>query len=146
MKSKNYKLCALLAATLGVGLTGCFGETILSAGAKVASGQIASLTAGEIIILNQTAADLLNSQNPNAPATPTVTTAQAQALTDFFSANDLNTVEDFQDLAEAAQNDPDSIQGLDALAAAFAGSETDIDPDNFDPDTVDELFNTLLGG
>ncbi len=146
MKSKNYKLCALFTAMLGVGLTGCIGESILSAGAKLASGQIGALTAGEIIILNQTAADLISSQNPNAPAPPTLTTGQAQALTDFFSANDLNTVEDFQALAEKAQSDPDSIQGLDALAAAFAGSETDIDPDNFDPNTLDDVFDTLLGG
>ncbi len=145
MKARNQKLCVLFTAAVGVGMTGCFGESIVSAGAKVASGQIASLTANEIIILNQTMVDVFTSQNPGV-SPPTVTAVQAQALTDFFSANDLNTVEDFQTLSETAQTDPGSIQGLDALAAAFAGSDTDIDPDNFDPNSLDSVMNTLLGG
>jgi len=145
MKSKNWKLCALVTAMLVVGVTGCGGESILSAGAKVASGQIASLTAGEIIILNQTVADLIRSQDPTANP-PTLTTEQAQALTDFFTANDLNTIEDFETLAATAQSDPDSIQGLDELAAAFADSGTEIDPDNFDPDAMGDLLGTLFGG
>jgi hypothetical protein len=145
MKSRNQKLCALFTAMLGVGMTGCFGESIVSAGSKVAGGQIASLTAGEIIILSQTVADLIRSQDPNANP-PTLTTEQAQALTDFFTANNLNTIEDFETLAETAQNAPDSIQGLDALAAAFAGSATEIDPDDFDADSLDELLGMLFGG
>lgn len=144
MKSRNRKRCALFAAMLGMGMTGCIGESILSAAAKVAGGQIASLTAGEIIILNQTFVDIVGSQDPNSTP-PTLTTAQAQALADFFSANNLNTFEDFQALSVTAPNDPGSIKGLDALAAAFAGSGTDIDPDNFDPDSLDGVLNTLVG-
>ncbi len=145
MKSRNHRLCALFAAMLGVGLTGCFGESIVSAGAKVASGQIASLTAGEIIILNQTAADLITSMDPTA-SPPTLTTGQAQALSDFLTANDLNTLEDIEALTEAAESDPDSIQGLAALAAAFAGSETELDADDPGAGELEDVLNTLLGG
>lgn len=146
MKSGKQKVCALLTSILAVSLTGCFGDNILSAGAKVAGGQISSLTAGEIQILNQTVNDILAAENPGFEPV-TLNETQAQALTDFFSANELNTLEDFETLSQSAQDDPESIQGLDALADAFAGSTTgDLDPDNVDPDDLNEILQSIFGG
>lgn len=145
MKSTRRRICALMAVLLPVGVTGCFGDNILSAAAKLASGQISDLTAGEIKILNDLAIGVLQSQNPgfNAPA---LSDGQAEALSVFFKANQLNTVEDFQQLSQTAQTDPSAIQGLDALAQAFAGSGMSIDPNNFDPNTIDEIFGAIFGG
>ncbi|MFQ5429055.1 MAG: hypothetical protein ACE5E1_01990 [Phycisphaerae bacterium] len=145
MSSTKQKLCALIAIVLPVGMTGCFGESILSAAAKVAGGQIASLTANEIKILNQTAIDLFASQNPGV-SIPVMNDAQAEALANFFAANNLNTLEDFDALQQTAQTDPGQIQGLDELASAFAGSDNTIDPNNVDPETLGSIFDGLFGG
>ncbi|HPF40029.1 MAG TPA: hypothetical protein P5081_03780 [Phycisphaerae bacterium] len=140
MQTGKVRFCALATMTLGLGLTGCFGESILSAGAKVAGGQISELTANEIKILNETVVGVLASTNPGFTAEP-LTDAQASALSSFFKANSLNTIEDFEQLQQTAESNPDSLEGLDELAAAFSDSET-IDPDNFD---FDQIFNALFG-
>ncbi|MCG8404772.1 MAG: hypothetical protein MI923_06195 [Phycisphaerales bacterium] len=145
MNSRKLKVCTLLTAMLAVSVTGCFGDNILSAGAKVAGGQISSLTAGEIQILSQTVNDILASENPGFEPVE-LTETQAQALTDFFSANELNTFEDFETLSQTAQSDPDSIQGLDELAEAFADAGSDLDPDNLDPNDLDEILQSIFGG
>lgn len=125
---------------LGLGLTGCFGDSIISAGAKVVGGQISSLSTGEIKILNQTVIDVLASTNPGFTAEP-LTDAQADALSNFFKANNLNTIEDFEALKTTAETNPDSLQGLSELEAAFAGSQN-FDAENFD---FDQIFNALFG-
>ncbi|MCA9254665.1 MAG: hypothetical protein KDA33_03465, partial [Phycisphaerales bacterium] len=117
MQTGKVRFCALATMTLGLGLTGCFGESILSAGAKVAGGQISELTANEIKILNETVVGLLASTNPGFTAEP-LTDAQASAISSFFKANDLNTIEDFEQLQQTAESNPDSLEGLDELAAA----------------------------
>lgn len=146
MKMNQMKLSVMLVCGLAVSSTGCFfGDSILSAGAKLASGQISQLTPGEIQILNQTITDLLTSDNPDVQIEP-LTNDQASAVSNFLASNNLNTFEDFEALGATIENNPDSLKGLDELAAAFAGSDTDFDPDNFTQDDLDELLATIFGG
>lgn len=145
MKTKRQRICALVAFMLPVGVTGCFGDNILSAGAKLLSGQISQLTAGEIMILNEVVVEVLKAENPGFDPPP-LTNTQADALSTFFQANTINTIEDAQQLAETAQNNPEAIQGLEELAAAFAGSDLDIDTDNIDASTIDQIFGAIFGG
>lgn len=140
MKTQKGRFCALATMALGLGLTGCFGDTILSAGAKVAGGQIASLTSGEIKILNETVVGVLASTNPGFTAEP-LTDDQASALSSFFVANSLNTLEDFETLQQTAESNPESLMGLDELASAFGNGE-DFNADDFD---FDQIINALFG-
>ncbi|MFQ5411828.1 MAG: hypothetical protein ACE5EC_06005 [Phycisphaerae bacterium] len=144
MRSMRQKACVVMVSLAVIGMTGCFGESILTAAAKVAGGQISELTANEILILNQTASDLIGATDPNAQV-PALTEAQASAVSDFLKANNLNTLEDFDALQQAAQTDPSSIQGLDALSAAFSGSTNEIDPNNLDPNSIDSILGPLFG-
>ena len=141
MNSHKQKIGALLALGFLVGATGC-GENILTAGAKVASGEISQLSANEIMILNQTLIDVLAAENPDVTVTP-LTEPQAEALSNFFQANSLDTPEDFTALEQTAQTDPASIQGVTELAAAFSA---ELDPDNFDPAALAEILGALFGG
>lgn len=142
MKNRKGTLCALATTVMSVTLlTGCFGESVLSAGAKVAGGQMASLTANEIKILNQTVLDLLAGENPGFTPEP-LTDAQANAVSSFLQSNSLNTFEDFETLEEMIRNNPESIQGLDELEAAFADQAENFDEENFD---FDALINKIFG-
>jgi hypothetical protein len=140
MQLRKGRFCALATMALGLGLTGCFGDSILSAGAKVAGGQIASLTSGEIKILNETVVGVLASTNPGFTAEP-LTDAQATALSSFFKANNLNTIEDFETLKQTAESNPDALMGLAELSAAFGNGEG-FTEENFD---FDQIFNALFG-
>lgn len=144
--TKRIKFMALALSVAAVSSTGCFfGESILSAGAKLASGQISQLTAGELQILNQSVIGLLGSQNPGFDPQP-LTTEQAEAVSNFLKANNLNTFEDFEALAKIAEENPELLEGLDELAAAFEGSDTNFDPDNFTQEDLDQLLAALFGG
>lgn len=145
MKMRLQRCCALVALLLPVGVTGCFGDNIFSATSKVLSGQISQLTSGEILILNEVVVGLLQSQNPGFNPPP-LTSTQAGALAAFFQANTINTLEDAQTLAETAQTNPEAIQGLEELAAAFAGTELDIDPNNVEANDIEEIFQAIFGG
>jgi len=146
MLNNRIKLSVMLVCGLAISSTGCFfGDSILSAGAKLASGQISTLTAGELQILNQTVAGVLAADNPDFQLEP-LTDDQATAVSNFLAANELNTFEDFETLGETAQNNPESLQGLDELASAFEGSNTDFDPENFSEDDLNELLGAIFGG
>ena len=107
------KLTALSAGLVGLVLSGagCFGGfggddrsnnqgggDILSAGLKVASGSMTSLTPDEI----QAASDFAIQQT-GAPV-PEMTDDQAAAVVQFLKDNNLNRVEDIQSLAENPGN------------------------------------------
>ncbi len=146
MLNNRIKLSVMLICGLAVSSTGCFfGDSILSAGAKLASGQISQLTPGELQILNQTISGVLAADNPDLQIEP-LTDDQATAVSSFLAANNLNTFEDFEALGETARNNPESLQGLDELAAAFEGSGTDFDPENFTEDDLNELLGSIFGG
>ncbi len=145
MKTKRLRICALVALMLPIGVTGCFGDSILSAGAKLLNGQISQLTAGEVLILNEVVVGVIQAENPGFNPPP-LTNTQAGALVTFFQANTINTLEDAQQLAAAAQTNPEAIQGLEALAVAFAGTDLDIDTENIDASTIDQIFGAIFGG
>ncbi len=145
MTWKKDRCIVLVATALVVSAAGCFGESVVTAGSKVAAGQISTLSANEIKILNQTIIDVLTASDPTLTPTP-LTDAQAEAVSAFFVANSLDTIEDFEALADASQTDPSSIQGLDALAAAFADSESEFDSDNIDEGDLDAIFEAVLSG
>lgn len=144
MHKFQVKACALLLSVSAVSVTGCFGESILSAGSKVLGGQISQLTPGEILILNQTASDLI-SQVTGLPGT-TLTTPQAVAISNFLQVNELDTLQDFETLATNAESDPESIQGLEELGSAFEGTDYEGDEGEFDAGQLGDLFGSILGG
>lgn len=80
------------------------GGSIVSAGSKVASGKISSLTPDEVQILT----DAAEQADPGALSTQ-VDDAQAQAAVDFLKANNLNTVEQIQAFVAQAEANPASV-------------------------------------
>jgi len=142
MRNRKGTLCALGVTALSVTmLTGCFGESILTAGAKVAGGQMSTLSGNEIQILNQTVIDLLSNENPGFEPEP-LTDTQADAVANFLKVNSLNAFEDFDALQQQFETDPASIQGLAELEAAFADSAQNFNEEDFD---LDALVNTIFG-
>jgi hypothetical protein len=147
MKAIRTGLCGVFVVAITAGVSGCFPSTVgdlLGAGIKVLNGQISTLTAGEVKALNAVAIGVIN-ESIGSNLEP-ITDAQAQAVADFFQANNLDTPEDFQQLADTAAQDPSSIEGLDDLATAFQGTETDINPDDLDPDELNDLLESIFTG
>ena len=145
MSKKRSAIVTVCCLILIVG-AGCFFESILTAGLKIANGQLNQLSANEILLLNQGINDFLKSQDPNAP-TNTLTQAQAQALATFLGANNITTPESLETLVTNTQNGGAPIVGLDALAAAFVGSNTQFaDPNNPTQEELDAVFGQALGG
>ncbi|RMF80653.1 MAG: hypothetical protein D6744_08000 [Planctomycetota bacterium] len=86
------------------------GGNIITAGAKVAGGNISSLTPDEVQVL----ADKVASNTTDLDI-PELTDEQAAAAVDFLVANDVNTIEDVQNLIEQAEQDPTSIEIPDSI-------------------------------
>ncbi len=100
------------------------------------------LTANEILALNTSARDFLASQDP--PATIDVMTpAQSQALATFLELNQAQCLEEILNLLE---QDPSTLQGLAALAAAFEGTNSQFDPDTATRDDIENIFNQVFSG
>lgn len=85
------------------------GGSLISAGAKIAGGQLSSLTPDEIQIIADTVGEL------NPEFKQEVSDAQAEASVAFLKANELNTIEDLQSLAEKAEQDPDAVTIPDSV-------------------------------
>lgn len=138
MRTKQLAM-GLVCVVTAAASSGC--GDLVSGVNKIASGQICSLSANEIIALNGAAVQVGASQTP--PVTiPTVTTAQAQALADFFALNAICTAQDIEGLPARIEAG-EVLQGLDALAAAFG--EITIDPSNLDPTVLLSLLSQVLG-
>lgn len=86
------------------------GGNIITAGAKVAGGNISSLTPDEVQVL----ADKVASNTTDLDI-PELTDEQAAAAVDFLVANNVNTIEDVQNLVEQAEQDPTSIEIPDSI-------------------------------
>lgn len=80
------------------------GGSLLTAGAKVAGGNISNLTPDEIQIVMDKAIEL----KPSLAISP-LSDTEAQAVVDFFQANNLNTLDDVVSLIQAAENDPSAV-------------------------------------
>ena len=155
-------LCVAVAGSGGCDLFGLFnvfaparltdggGGNILTAGVKVATGQMTTLTQDEMQVLNDQVGSLLQAVDPNAPVQE-MTNEQADGLIDFLQQNSLpgssstglNSIEDIQAFAEAAQADPSILVVPQTLIDAYTGTIDNIDTENIN---VDELFSQLLGG
>ncbi len=85
------------------------GGSLISAGAKIAGGELSSLTPDEIQII----ADTVGNLNPDFKQE--VSDEQAEASVAFLKANGLNTIEDLQSLAEKAEQDPDAVTIPDSV-------------------------------
>lgn len=119
MKRSRYLICLTMLGSLSFAVAGCDAFVIPGALLKVANCEIGELTATEIRVLSEAAADLINEQDPSANATG-LTQEQAQAIVNFLAANNVKTCEDLENLFE---QDLESIQGLEELAAAFQDTD-----------------------
>lgn len=126
LKYKTF-LVATLALTL-VGLTGCpvaatpsrtsnqGGGNLVTAGAKIAGGSIASLTPDELQVITDKAVEV----NPNIDI-PELSDEEAAAAVDFLVANDLNTLDDVVNLIQEAETDPNAIVVPDSVMSVLEG-------------------------
>jgi hypothetical protein len=142
----NQKLAGVaICVALLIGTAGCFPTEVndlVSGGMKLASGQIGALTAGEIKAVSDAAINALNSQAGQTGETlDTITLEEAQAVVTFFDVNGIETYDDLASLAQEAQQNPDAVQGIDELAAAFGE-----DAASFDPARLESLFGTMSSG
>lgn len=147
MKTAKPGICVVLIAGLAVATAGCGTDPLVSAATgamKIANSQMTQLTAAEVQALSQVVVNLINEQTGGSQ--PPLTAEQAAAIVAFLQANNINSPDDITALIEQAQQDPSSIQGLDALAAAFAGTDGEFDPDNVDPDTLASILAAAFGG
>ncbi|MFQ5423257.1 MAG: hypothetical protein ACE5F9_04680 [Phycisphaerae bacterium] len=126
------------------------GGSILSAGSKVALGQMTNLTQDELQILSDQVNSLITAANPNVPVQE-LTNAQADGFIDFLkqnavpgsSAAGLNSIDDIQTFTQAAIADPTILVVPQSLIDAFAGTTDEIDTSNID---VNQLFDSVFSG
>lgn len=117
------------------------GGNVLTAGLKIVGNQMTTLTQDEIQQLADAAAQVVATVDP-ALVGPELTNEQADAFLDFIQANNINSLDDAAALADQAAMDPGSIVIPDSLIAAFAGTGSDIDPNN---PNIDALFAMVFG-
>ncbi len=114
MSGRKLHLFGIATVLIALALTGCFsmpwtrtgnqgGGTIVTATAKLASGQLGALTPDEIQILTDAAIRL------SGVNVPPVTDEQAAAVVKFLSDNNVETLDDLKALIEQAEQDPTSI-------------------------------------
>lgn len=146
MKTCKTTIALVLVGSIVLGAAGCGSNPLLdaaSAGLKIANNQMSQLTSNEVLALSQLVISVVTEET--GATIPALTTEQAAAIVAFLQANNINSPDDLALLIENAENDPSSIQGLDALAAAFAGSENAFDPNNPDPQTIGAIFAQAFG-
>ena len=141
MRSKSRIAFGLLCLS-AVSTTGC---DSLSALTKLGDCSASFLTASDIVGLNASVKDLMAQQDPPT-VIPTLSESQAQALADFLEANDANCVAEIQAVIEKADSDPNSVQGLDELAAAFEDSDDAFDPENVTADDLENILANIVSG
>ena len=115
------------------------GGNLITAGLKVVSGQITSLTQDEVQLLADQARTTLGGVSAELAALPEMTNEQADAYLEFLQANGLNSIEAFAAFVENAEVDPDSVVIPESLIEAFADTDVEIDEDNIDVDEVLDL-------
>ena len=126
----------LMGSVLAVGC----GDNLITAAQKITNGQICQLSTNEIKALNQAAITLGGQQTP--PVTvPTLTDAQAAALSQFAAQNNLCTQDDLRNLQTRIKNGPPLV-GLEELATAFGS----LDPKSVDANGIAMIFKQFIGG
>ena len=127
------KFIAVASTAMLVALTGCLsldprtsnqgGGSLISAGAKVAGGSLATLTPDEIQILADEASNL----SPDIQI-PELTDDQAEVVSEFLQVNNVNTLNDIEQLVENFENDPDSIVIPDEVTELFDAGVFRVNP------------------
>lgn len=137
-RSKMFKAAVSCSLLVGV-VAGCDAFNALL---KLGDCNAGYLTANEILALNTSARDFLASQTP--PTTIDVMTpAQAQAVATFLELNQAQCLEEILNLLE---QDPSTMQGLAALAAAFEGTNSQFDPESATRDDIENIFDQVFTG
>ncbi|MBN2561819.1 MAG: hypothetical protein JXQ75_12900 [Phycisphaerae bacterium] len=137
MRKTRIGICIVLVSCMAVGTTGCgIFDLFTLAGAviKFASGSVGELNSSEWQIVTKTAADATGI--PGLALSP----VEADAIVTFFDANNVNTLDDIQGLADGGAVD---LQGLSELATAFQAraDEQAGEPVDFqDPQQVEEFL------
>lgn len=122
------------------------GGNLLTATFKALGGQMTQLTQDEMQFLSDQTRALVLAVDPAAPVLPPMTNEQADAVVNFLETNNLDGLEDLATLAEQAGADPGSIQGLDQLADAYAGTVAEFDAEEPTQEDLDDLFEAIFGG
>ena len=137
-------ILAVVIGIIGIGSVGCMPadldlNDLLNSSMKVANAQMSTLTAEEYIAIYELGAAFL----PPGAAGPALTDAQAAAVVAFFVANNVNTLEDLLQIIASVETAPGSIQGLDALIAAYPGAIAS--PGNPTSAELEQLFAAVFG-
>ena len=126
MRRKSFSLVLVVAASTFA--TGCLsaasvdrtnnqgGGSVVTAGAKIASGKIGNLTADEIQLVHDKALEL----NPDL-SVPELTDDQAAAAVEFLDANGLDTLDDVVNLIDEAAENPDTVVIPDSVQSVLEG-------------------------
>ena len=133
---------SVIVCGLSLFLSGC---DALTGAQKLTNCGLTDLSVQEVLALNQVAIELLQTQDP-ATTYPPLTEAQAQALVNFVNANEMNCLEDIGRVAFRAEHDPESILGLRELAAAFADTQNEFDPNLVTGDQLLNILDLVLSG
>lgn len=139
MRSRN-RIAFGVVCLLAISSTGCDSLTALT---KLGDCSAGFLTSSDILGLNASVKDLLAQQNPPVDI-PSLSEAQAQALATFLEANDANCASEIEALIEKADSDPESVQGLADLAAAFDGTNDAFDPENVSSSDLENILNNIV--
>lgn len=147
MRLAKTGLCVALTAVIAFGATGCGTDPLLAAASgamKIANSQMSQLTAAEVQAMSELVIGVINEQM-GVNQQP-LTADQAAAIVAFLQANNVNSPDDLAALIEQAQTDPSVIQGLDGLAQAFIGTDSEFNPNNVNPGTLNDIFAAAFGG
>ncbi len=147
MKLAKTGLCVALTAVIASGATGCGTNPLLAAASgamKIANSQMSQLTAAEVQAMSELVIGVINEQM-GVNQQP-LTADQAAAIVAFLQANNINSLDDLAAIIQRAQDDPGSVQGLNELAQAFAGTGNEFDPNNVNSETLNDIFATAFGG
>lgn len=147
MRKLEVVVRALVLLSITVGGTGCFSSPVndlINGGVKLANGQVGDLTAGELKAVSDAVLDVASNQF--GQTVDRLTPEQAQALVDFLDANNITTFDELATFAQNAEQDPSTVQGLDALSAAFAEEIANFNANDFDAAQFEAMMHGIFGG
>ena len=135
MQTLKKAITAGIVAGLLLTLGGCFAPPELTGAMKVANNQLSQLTSTEILALLNAAKTL----SPDLDLT--ITEEQAQGISQFLAANNINAVDQLEGVAEQFLEDPTSIEIPSGLLELFV---SEYEPENTTPRTTNQGGGSLL--